>query len=138
MAGQTAIPPAAVGTLRGGAAAGVVVAVLSLITALTSLDWGPKYGPLAATIAGLVPAIYGIMDQLGGQPGQSSMLAGKDVPPTPNLGLVGSEPIAVTLEPVAMQASPPLDPGVWGEAVAEAILRTIDKLAATPPPQGQT
>ena len=127
MAGQTAIPPAAVGTLRGGAAATVVAAALALVSALTSLDWGPRYGPIAVTIAGLVPALYGVLDQLGGQPGQSGLVAGHDVTPQPAIG----EPIAVTLEQFE-PAQPVLDPDVWGEAVAQAILRSIDKLASRP------
>ena len=125
MAGQTAIPPAAVGTLRGGAAAGVVVAALGLITALTSLDWG-KYAPAAAAIAGLVPALYGVLDQLGGQPGQSGLVAGHDVTPQPPVFGIG-EPLTLA-EPI----QPVIDPDAWGEAVAEAIIRSIDKLASRP------
>lgn len=124
MPAGTAIPPAAVGTLRGGAAAGVVVAVLSLVSALTSLDWGPKYGPLAATVAALVPALYGVADQLGGQPGQSGLIAGRDVAPS-------AEPVDVM--PVNMPAAA-LDPDVWAEAIAKSILATIEQLAARPAP----
>lgn len=121
MPAGTAIPPAAVGTLRGGAAAGVVVAVLSLVSALTSLDWGPKYGPLAATVAALVPALYGVADQLGGQPGQSGLIAGRDVAPSAAAAPVSAGPAV-------------LDPDVWAEAVAKSIVATIEQLAARPAP----
>lgn len=110
-----AIPPALVGLARGVLLAAITAA--AAYVADTTLDWG-QWTWAVPVVALVLRSLEGLVDQMGGQPGQSKLVAGKDVTVVP------MAPVPDEVRPAEPNPSVGIDYAALGAAVAEAIRAT--------------
>lgn len=109
---QRAIPPAVVGLVRA-ALLGVIGAIVTVSTN-PAADWG-TWQWLAPLLAAAGPLLYGLVDQMFGQPPQTSVVAGRDVTHTQTVVAVeakgdDTEDVRKAIEELQRQIQPQVAP----------------------------